>query len=70
MVVNNKRFNLKVFREKHGLTQEEMAVKLQVSKSHYVNIERGVYDPSYEFLERFSKVFELDDIWHLFKKGV
>ena len=64
-----KRYSLKMFREKQGLTQEEMSEKLQISKSHYVNIELGVYDPSYELLERFSKLFEYDDVWELFKKG-
>lgn len=64
-----KRFSLKMFREKQDLTQEEMATKLGISKSHYVNIELGVYDPSYELLERFSQIFEYDDVWELFKKG-
>ena len=64
-----KRYSLKMFREKHGLTQEEMAQKLEISKSHYVNIERGIYDPAYGLLERFAEVFEYDDVWELFKKG-
>jgi len=64
-----KRYSLKMFREKQGLNQEEMAAKLGISKSHYVNIEHGIYDPSYELLERFSIIFEYDDVWELFKKG-
>ena len=31
-----KRFNLKSFREKQGLNQQEMADKLGISKSYYV----------------------------------
>lgn len=65
----NKRFNLKLFREKQNLTQEEMAKKLNISKSHYVSVELGQVDPSFGLLERFSQVFEYDDIWFLFKKG-
>lgn len=64
-----KRYSLKMFREKQTLTQEEMAKKLGISKSHYVNIELGVYDPSYELLVKFSEIFEYNDIWKLFKKG-
>lgn len=65
----NKRFNLKVFREKQGLTQEEIAQKLGISKSHYTALELGKLDPSFGLLERFSEIFEYDDIWFLFKKG-
>lgn len=64
-----KRYNLKMFRIKHDMTQQEMADKLHISKSHYISIENGVYDPSFKVLERFSEAFEYDDIWELFKKG-
>lgn len=64
-----KRYNLKVFRIKQDLSQQDMADKLQISKSHYISIENGIYDPSFKILEKFSEVFEYDDIWELFKKG-
>lgn len=64
-----KRINLKIFRIKNDLTQEEMAEKLGISKSHYTAVELGKVDPSVALLEKFSKVFNHDDIWQLFKKG-
>lgn len=63
-----KRYNLKSFRERQKLTQEEMANKLGIAKITYVNIERGVYNPSFGLLEKFAEVFEYDDIWELFKR--
>lgn len=63
-----KRLNLKMFRLKHNLTQEEMAKKLGIAKITYVNIELGKANPSFGLLETFSVVFEYDDIWELFKK--
>lgn len=65
----SKRYNLKDFRSRQELTQEEMAEKLGISKSHYVSIELGKVNPSVKVLEKFSKLFEYDDIWQLFKKG-
>lgn len=64
-----KRYNLKMFRIKNDLTQQDMADKLEISKSHYVSIEQGTQDPSFKLLEQFAKVFEYDDIWELMKKG-
>lgn len=65
----SKRFNLKDFRARQELTQKQIADKLEISKSHYVAIELGKVDPSLKLLEKFSNVFEYDDIWKLFKKG-
>ncbi len=66
-----KRFNLKSFREKKGLTQLEMANKLGISKSYYVGIELGSNDPSFRVLEAIYNNFhnEYDDIFELLKKG-
>ena len=64
-----KRYNLKMFRIKNDLTQQDMADKLEISKSHYVSIEQGTQDPSFKLLEQFAKVFEYDDIWQIMKKG-
>lgn len=63
-----KRYNLKFFRERQKLTQEAMAAKLDIAKSTYVNIERGITNPSFGLLEKFAEVFEYEDIWELFKK--
>lgn len=64
-----KRINLKVFIIKNDLTQQEMADKLEISKSHYTAVELGKVDPSVSLLEKFAKEFNYDDIWQLFKKG-
>ena len=64
-----KRYNLKMFRIMHDLTQQDIANKLGISKSHYVSIEQGTQDPSFKVLEQFAKVFEYDDIWQIMKKG-
>lgn len=63
-----RRMNLKVFRTKQGLTQQEMADKLGIAKITYVNIELGKHNPSFGLLEKFAEVFDYEDIWELFKK--
>lgn len=52
-----KRKNLKLFRVKKDLTQEELAKKLGVSVSHYGAVERGTYDPSYKMMANFFKLY-------------
>lgn len=67
-----KRFNLKIFREKQGLKQQEMADKLGISKSYYVAIELGNSEPSFRVAEALYNNFKdkYDDIFELLKKGV
>lgn len=55
-------------KKKKGLTQKEMAHRLGITKITYTNLELGNTNPSYNLLERFSQVFEYEDIWELFKK--
>lgn len=64
-----KRYNLKFFRQKKNLTQKEMAEKLGISKTYYVQIEQGTADPSFKICERIGEVFNYDDVWELLKKG-
>ncbi|AGW43701.1 putative Cro-like repressor [Lactobacillus phage phiLdb] len=56
-----KRKNLKVFRVKQDLTQEELAKKLGVSVAHYGAVERGTYDPSYKMMANFFKLYPQED---------
>ena len=65
-----KRQNLKLFRKQHGLTQAQMAEKLGISMAHYRNIETGIYDPSYNLMERFQDRFDVNSyaMWGIFKK--
>lgn len=63
-----KRINLKLFRIKNDFTQQQMANKLEISKSHYTALELGKVNPSVQLLDKFSKEFEYDDVWEIFKK--
>ena len=40
---------IRSYREKLGLTQEEMAERLQVNLTHYGNIERAACNPIFFF---------------------
>lgn len=64
------RINLKKFKIEQGLNSTEMAEKVGITRQHYSNLECGKCNPSYELLEAFEKVFNLDakDVWLLFKK--
>lgn len=64
-----KRDELKKFRLEQGFTQVQMADKLGISKSHYINIERGVFNPSVQVMNQFYKAFgnKYDDIWKIFE---
>lgn len=66
-----KRYNLKIFREKQHLNQQQMADKLGISKSYYVAIELGNNDPSFRVAEAIDKNFhnQYEDIFELLKKG-
>lgn len=69
----NIRINLIKFRKTRGKgrnTINYFAEQLGVTRQHYSNIENGLVDPSFKFMQRFSKVFEdeYQDIWELFKK--
>lgn len=66
-----KRFNLKSFREKQGLNQQEMAEKIGISKSYYVAIELGNAEPSFRVAEALYNNFhdKYQDIFELLKKG-
>ena len=65
------RINLKKFRIGLGLKSKEFAEKTNISKEHYSNIELGKSNPSYEYIETFEKVFNVDEkeVWGLFKKS-
>ncbi len=64
-----KRFSLALFRMRQGLTQGQMAQKLNISVSHYVGIENGFADPSYKTLYKFRDAFSdlKIDVFEIFK---
>lgn len=56
-----KRYNLKFWRMKRGLTQADVAGKLGLSTGHYKSLENGVFEPTQKTLDKFGEVFELSD---------
>lgn len=50
---------LKEYREKEKLTQEEMALKIEVSRSHYCAIENATRNPSIKVLYSINKLFPI-----------
>lgn len=65
-----KRYKLKFWRMKRGLTQARLGDRLGISGGHYKAIENGVYDPSAKILRRFSVEFDMlePEVAELFKK--
>lgn len=53
---------LREFREAIGMTQEEMATNLLISKSFYEKIENGERKPGRELIERFKMKYPILDI--------
>ena len=50
---------LKAIRKFHGVSQAELASELHISKSYLCELESGKKTVSYNFLEDFSKYFEI-----------
>ena len=61
-----KREKLQEFRQKHKLTQEQMAKELEITVSHYKAIEYGQRNPSFELLERLKNCFPKMNIDKIF----
>ena len=53
---------LREFREAIGMTQEEMAINLLISKSFYEKIESGKRKPGRELIERFKTKYPILDV--------
>lgn len=50
---------LKTIRQFHGLTQAELALKLDMSKSYLSEIESGKKSVGYDLLEKYSELFDV-----------
>lgn len=61
-----KREKLQEFRQKHKLTQEQMAKQLEITVSHYKAIEYGQRNPSFELMERLKSCFPKMNIDKIF----
>ncbi len=59
--------NLKVWRAKNDLTQEELAKEVGVTRQTINSIERGKYDPSLELAFKLAKFFDckIEDVFSL-----
>ena len=61
-----KREKLQEFRQKHKLTQEQMAKELEITVSHYKAIEYGQRNPSFELMDRLKNCFPKMNIDKIF----
>lgn len=50
---------LRKLRRQRDLTQEQLAESIQISVESVSNMERGIYAPSFETLEKLSRAFGL-----------
>lgn len=59
--------NLKVWRAKFDLTQEELARKVDVTRQTIIALEKGKYNPSVELALKIAFTFKTNvvDIFHL-----
>jgi len=57
---------IKVLRAERNMTQEELAIKVQVSRQTINAIEKGKFDPSLPLAFKISRLFALaiEDIFH------
>lgn len=53
------RTELKLFRVKQGLSQEQIAEKLGYSRGHYARFENGEAETTLRFLQALETAFEL-----------
>ena len=50
---------LKAIRKFHGISQADLAYELNISKSYLCELEAGKKTVSYNFLEEFSRYFDI-----------
>ena len=50
---------IKIIRELHSLTQEEVAEYLNISKEKFAGIELGIYSPTLVNLNQLTKLFNI-----------
>lgn len=55
---------LKELRDAKGLTQEQVAILSNISRSHYTHIEQGTKTPSVDVAKRIAKELGFD--WTIF----
>lgn len=62
---------LKELREKHNLTQEDLAIKVGVSRQTIISLEKGKYNPSIFLAYKIAKVFglKIEDVFIFEEEG-
>lgn len=55
------RTNLKIFRVRHNMTQEQTAESIGCNRMTYAAIENGKRIPSTQFREKFQTAFNISD---------
>ena len=65
-----RRKRLKIFRIEQDLTQSDMAVRLGCERATYSAIELGRRNPSFDFMVKFQKVFNVpaESMWALWER--
>lgn len=51
--------NIRIVRNKTGLTQQQVADKAKMHVNYYARIERGEENPSFETLEKIIKALDI-----------
>jgi len=56
---------IRELREKHGITQEALAEKVDVTRQTILFLEKGKYNPSLRLAYKIARVFDLkvDDVF-------
>ena len=52
--------NLRMLRQAKGLSQEELAHRAEIDRTYISSLERNVYGPSIEVLDRLAKALNVD----------
>jgi putative transcriptional regulator len=58
--VNYLNNRLRELREQNGITQEELAAQVKVSRQTIISLEKGKYNPSIGLAYSLAKVFHLN----------
>lgn len=62
---------LKELREEHNLTQEDLAMKVGVSRQTIISLEKGKYNPSIFLAYKIARVFglKIEDVFIFEEEG-
>ena len=58
--------NLRTFRRRQGLSQEELAYRADIDRTYVSALERGVYGATIDVLEKLARALDVQP-WELLK---